>query len=238
MLLILTVAQMWAQSDTVRIESQMVSDSAFMKNAAQDDTQYYARPGYGPYSRSTEPRAGLKPVSDSAVLDDATQDADQYYEEPLVYSKPQRNALAYFGSSFAEHFLDVKCMVGADDVGIGLNYTFIPEIWGFNLTAYDCFDSQWALAGFNYRLSKPWNRCDWQLYGDLGVGYYDNPYIGIGYTPAIEAGVRLSGSNGRHFGHYSGTIGVLTDMQRTYFTFGVSISLTFLASISLLFGIL
>lgn len=180
----------------------------------------------------------MEMASDSAFMQQAAQDyEDPSLEEP-EYRTPRRNVIYYFGSSFAEHFADVKCMIGADDVGIGLNYTFIPEVWGFNVTGYDCFDSRWALIGFNYRLSKPWQTCDWQVYGDLGMGYYHNPYMGPGLVPALEAGIRLGRSSNRAFGHYSGTLGVLTDLHQTYVTFGLSLTLTTLASLSLLFGIL
>lgn len=168
---------------------------------------------------------GMKVAGDSAFMQHAAQD-----EEEITYRAPQRNAIYYFGSSFAEHFIEMPFAMsfsqyeGLEDIGIGLSYTYLPEVWGGNLTAYRTLLGGCVMPGVVYRLSKPWQRVDWQAYAN--VGYFHNSYFAgpNAYSPAVAAGIRCGGTHWGKFSIVSGTIGAMSDFGNVYFTLGFNIS--------------
>ena len=89
----------------------------------------------------------------------ATYDTVQYFA-------PKVNPIRYFGSPFCNHFAEIRLFTGLYDAGVGLDYTYLPEIWGFNLTGNVGYANLWLSGGAAYRLSKPWSRYDWHLYGN------------------------------------------------------------------------
>ena len=144
------------------------------------------------------------------------------YDEE-VYEAPNINPIYYFGSPFSEHFAEAKLFLGTDDIGAGLSYCYIPEVWGFNISAY-VHNTLWAVAGAEYRLSKPWNRSDWHLFGSVGVNY-EVDFATV--RPAMEVGARVTlFSTGNKFCLNSASVGVLTDFDGVYVTVGTSLSLS------------
>ena len=162
-----------------------------------------------------------------------TAGADEYME-PVAYRTPNKNPIYYFGSPFASHFFETPIMIGGYhhdlDIGIGLNYTYLPEVWGWNIATYASINAGWYMAGADYRLSKPWNATDWQLYGDIGVRHFHFPYDRE-YAPVLAAGIRMSDISRFKFGLSSATMGIMTDFHYTYFTFGISLTMLFLSPI-------
>lgn len=144
-----------------------------------------------------------------------------------VYQAPNINPIYYFGSPFCEHFVEIKAGLCNRGYLLGINYTYLPEVWGGHLTGYLGDQSLWILAGPEYRLSKPWSKIDLQLYGSVGVGRgYGEAFS---FRPATEVGVRLAASeNGSRFCYSSGTVGVMTDFDRMFVTVGFSISISLL----------
>ena len=58
-----------------------------------------------------------------------------YYYDTVEYFAPKRNPIYYFGSPFCDHFFELRCILGGDDIGLGALYTYLPEVWGFNVSA-------------------------------------------------------------------------------------------------------
>ena len=147
---------------------------------------------------------------------------DTAYSED-EYQAPNINPIYYFGSPFSEHFAEAKIFLGTMDVGAGLSYAYIPEVWGFNLSAY-AHDMLWVLAGPEYRFSKPWKEHDWHLFGSVGINY-DGDFNEI--RPAMEVGVRATFfDTGNKFCTNSASLGVMTDFDGVYVTIGASLSLS------------
>ncbi len=165
--------------------------------------------------------APLRAQNDSVS---ASQIADTIYSEE-EYQMPNINPIYYFGSPFCEHFFEIKGFAGIDDFGIGITYTYLPEVWGGHATGYT-LNTLWMMAGVDYRLSKPWNDFDWQLYGSMGV-FYDGDFAI--WNPAMEIGVRVASAANANMGNFcfnSGTLGLMTNFDEVYITLGASISLS------------
>ncbi len=183
--------------------------------------------------------------SDSTITSGIAQDDTSTFFPKVIYKAPNRNPIYYFGSPFASHFAELDILLGSNDMGIGLTYTYLPEVWGGHITGMAGFTGRWLMAGADYRLSKPWNKTDWHLYGSLGYRYgtYNDILLSeasidyIGYRPAIELGLRLGGiPSWGSFCINSFKLGMLTDFHNVYVTLGFSASIALLASTGLLLG--
>lgn len=183
--------------------------------------------------------------SDSLITTGIAQDDTTSVGE-VAYRAPNRNPIYYFGSPFASHFAELNFIVGDSDLGIGLTYTYLPEVWGGHLFGYAGFTARWLMVGADYRLSKPWSKADWQLFGSLGYrhGSTDGELLSasspsnIGYRPAMEVGIRVGGIPSRgSFCMNSASLGVLTDFQHYYLTLGFSASFAILSSTFFLLGL-
>lgn len=183
--------------------------------------------------------------NDSTFSHGVAQDDTSYFEEPQ-YRAPNRNPIYYFGSPFASHFAELNIMLGREDLGVGLTYTYLPEVWGSHITGMIGLGARWLMVGTDYRLSKPWNKRDWQLYGSLGYrhGTLDRTLLSaasaenIGYSPAMELGIRVGKiPSWGSFCMTSASLGVLTDFQNVYVTLGFSTSMALLASTFFLLGL-
>ena len=217
----------WAQSDST-ITKAIVPDATITSGIAQDDT-------------STA--SGMAQGDTSATSGMARDDTSRY--EEVQYKAPNRNPIYYFGSPFAHHFAEVDFLLGLNDLGIGFTYTYLPEVWGGHITGIAGFCARWLMVGTDYRLSKPWNKSDWHLYGSLGYrhGTKDRtlmanaPRNNIGFGPAMEVGVRVGRvpSHGT-FCLTSANLGLLTDFQNVYVTLGFSCTMAVLASAFIFLG--
>ena len=155
---------------------------------------------------------------------------DTLYSED-EYQAPNINPIYYFGNPFSEHFAEAKAFVGIEDIGVGLSYAYLPEVWGFNLSAY-AHNTLWVLGGPCYRLSKPWSDYDWHLFGSLGINY-DEDFATL--RPAMEVGVRANFFDiGGKFCMNSASLGVMTNFDGTYVTVGASLSISLICLILLL----
>lgn len=188
--------------------------------------------------------ATLWAQSDSTITSGIAQDDTSIYDD-VVYKAPNRNPIYYFGSPFASHFAELDFMIG-NDLGAGITYTYLPEVWGGHITGIAGFTARWLLVGTDYRLSKPWTKSDWHMYGSIGYrhGTNNGTLLGtanrenIGFRPALEAGFRYG--NIPHRGSFcmnSFKVGVLTDFQDIYVTLGFSFSIALLASTFFLLGL-
>ena len=136
--------------------------------------------------------------------------------DTVEYHAPKKNPILYFGSPFCEHFAEVRLLFGQEDAGVGLMYSYVPEVWGFNFSGAVSFENLWLSAGAAYRLSKPWSRFR-------------------GLAPTLEAGVRMSAPTGLgRFSYSSGMLGVMTDFSGVYLTLGFSVTLSTFFSFLLL----
>ncbi len=183
--------------------------------------------------------------SDSTITAGIAQDDTSATPAEVRYKTPNRNPIYYFGSPFASHFAELNFMLGSNDLGTGLTYTYLPEVWGGHITGMVGFTGRWLMAGGDYRFAKPWSRADWHLYGSLGYRYGSlNGTIlstasldHIGYRPAMEVGIRLGGIPSRgSFCMNSAKLGLLTDFQNVYVTIGFSASIAIMASTFFLLG--
>ena len=149
-----------------------------------------------------------------------------FYDDTVEYSAPKKNPIYYFGSPFCEHFLELRYTSGDDGLGLGAMYSYLPEVWGFNVSAFMMdYNYYWLSGGAAYRLSKPWSHFDWHLYGNAGLSY-DNSAIHR-LHPTLEMGIRCASADGMgQFCITSGTLGVMTNFDGMYLTFGIGLSLT------------
>lgn len=154
---------------------------------------------------------------------------DSAYHPQALVQAPNRNPIYYFDSPFCDHFLELKNLFSRGAFGWGLSYTYLPEVWGGNLSFVSGSDYltksslTYLSAGCNYRLSRPWWTVDLQLVGDVGV-LASNNFSWI--RPTLEAGCRLSWGEG--FGRFSLnsiSLGVMTDFNGIYGTVGLSLIL-------------
>ena len=149
-----------------------------------------------------------------------------FYDDTVEYYAPKKNPIYYFGSPFCEHFFEFKYTAGPDGFGLGAMYSYLPEVWGFNASAYMMdIGYYWLSGGAAYRLSKPWNDADWHLYGNVGLCYDEGAIYQL--HPTLEAGVRWSEAKGLgKFCLTSGSIGMMTNFDGMYITFGIGLSIS------------
>lgn len=171
----------------------------------------------------------------------AQVDSTLYYnsdESQLVYSKPNVNLLKLFGSSFSEHFAEVKYLASTTEFGVGFNYSHIPELWGYNVTAAYSPSSIWMGGGACLRLSDPWSEFDWHIYGNAGLRMYHLPDNHL-VRPTLEVGFRWAkGVDVGKFSVNSGALGILTDFRQMYITINFGLLVGVLASTGLLMGVI
>ena len=67
--------------------------------------------------------------------------------DTVEYHAPKKNPILYFGSPFCEHFAEVRLLFGQEDAGVGLMYSYVPEVWGFNFSGAVSFENLWLSAG-------------------------------------------------------------------------------------------
>lgn len=161
-------------------------------------------------------------------------DDSLYYDSAAeeVFRAPNKNPIYYFGSPFCEHFAELKFLAGIDDLAFGANYTYLPEVWGFHVSAMKGMYYNYLLAGAEYRLSKPWNEIDCHLYGSLGACWDGR---GEYLRPALEVGLR--GCEPEQWGKFCllhGTLGVLTTGDTWYLTLGCSLTISAMSAALLL----
>ncbi len=201
-LLLWLAAVGYGQVDSVPMQQSLPSDSLFYRDAAKEVPEYYFDDSVYYY------------YYDSA-----------YYEDEPVQA-PNINPIYYFGSPFSAHFAELKFFAGIGDRGFGIDYAYLPEVWGFHVNGMVGRAGYWVSAGGDLRLSKPWSKADWHCYGSVGVSGGDNPL-----RPTLEAGVRVAAVE--HDGKFcitSGTLGVMTNFQGVFVTVGFGLSICVLAS--------
>lgn len=139
------------------------------------------------------------------------------------YGAPRRS----FGRSgnVSQWFLESKMLVGAGQVGYGLQGAYVPYHWGGYTSyavagSYDEYDmpyrTDWFSAGAVFRpLTYP-AAMDFQLYCGVAVG------DGCG----VEYGLRLASATRSPFSWFSFTIGGIQTPYYHVVTFGFSIGIT------------
>ena len=190
-----------------------------------------------PTEATTESTIGaaipIDSMSDANIPANARAYDESYKEEDEGFSRPNRNPIYYFGSPFCEHFLEAKASVDfVGNWGAGLAYTYLPEVWGFGVDILAGSDF-WISTGAAYRLSKPWNRHDWHLYGNIGFMCEDYKFFKL--RPTTEIGIRMASVESLgSFSFNSWSLGIMTDYQHIYPTISVNLSLSILVSAFLL----
>lgn len=173
----------------------------------------------------------------------ATDDTGNYEFEN--YSSPLRNPIYYFGNPFGSYFASTRFLIGKA-FGFGFEYAYIPEVWGFQVTAgtlvrigndnrFSCSNLMLS-AGADYRLSKPWSQFDFHLFGCVGINCLDRDKSAP--RPTLEAGIRMASPDSLEgLCINSGSLSILTDFQTYYVTFGVSLALSTVAAAFLLLAL-
>ena len=222
LLLLLMAAGAYAQSDSVALKT-IAKDSLVLKQVDKDSLAMKAdseiTSGIAQDEVTAEPKAGQKIVN----YDIEPMQIENSDRESIMYSKTNRNTLRYFGSPFADHFLEVPFAFSAEDIGIGLSYTYLPEVWGANITGLVSVDGRWLMAGTAYRLSDPWTRVDWHAYANLGFCHHRFVFDSYHFTPALAAGFRCSNKGIFRISTLSATVGAMTNFEHIYFTLGINI---------------
>ena len=174
--------------------------------------------------------------TDSVADTNIPADARAYDEEADEgYRNPNKNPIYYFGSPFCEHFCEIQYVAGKGEIGIGIDYAYVPEVWGFHVSGYLGISNWWVAPGVDFRLSKPWNQKDWHLYGSAGVCIPHGDTNPI--RPLAEVGVRYAGDGTwGNFCMRSAKVGVMTNFDGVFVTFGFSLSISLLATTFLLLG--
>lgn len=167
-------------------------------------------------------------IPDTAIDTANSAAIDLFNDEEYTFSKPNRNPIYYFDSPFCDHFLEIKFLAGRD-FGVGLTYSYLPEVLGFNVGSLYSGDDLWINAGVDWRASKPWAQSDWQLFANGGIKMPLDDQSKI--RPTVELGVRWA-SDARlgRFCFSSGSLGLMTDFNNVYFTLGVGLSISILTT--------
>ena len=177
--------------------------------------------------------AGVYVFAQSDTAGDTLYSSYSAVDDTVEYHAPKRNPIYYFGNPFNDHFAEIKLFAGPYDAGVGIDYTYLPEVWGINASGHIGYANLWLSSGASYRLSKPWSDSDWHLYGNAGICCEDGSFRHI--RPTLEAGIRWASPNGlNHFCYSSGTLGAMTNFDGVYFTFGMGLSLGTMLSLILL----
>ncbi|MBR1792894.1 MAG: hypothetical protein IJ764_04565 [Bacteroidales bacterium] len=162
----------------------------------------------------------------ATVIDPSAIAQDNYdnYEPPEGLSSGKRNPIYYFGHDFSTFFVELSGLVGVNDRALGFSMAYIPEVWGGYASFHEGRDFHWFAAGAEYRLSSPWHKTDWHLYGGVSGG------DGLGG----ELGIRLAANsivNQGKFGMFSGSVGVRVVSGGVYITGGISVGLAAAATL-------
>lgn len=132
---------------------------------------------------------------------------------------------------FASHFLDFTAGIGDELISIGAMYACVPRGVGFYLGGEYVDESINAFVGPVFRLTKDSSAVDLQLYGGVGINFYDFEFIRnreFSSVPlAYDLGIRL-GIQQTKFSIIDFCAGVryCEDLGRTFYG-GVSIVLPF-----------
>lgn len=125
-------------------------------------------------------------------------------------------------------------------LGVGLQFTSIPNRWGWYASAtYITDDFQGIQGGIAYRLLGPDHKIDLQLYSGLSCGFMNffgsEPYL----RPGLDAGIRLSrgAKAGRsRFAWTSIALGMTNYWDQPFFTVSMSLDVTAITAL-LIMGI-
>ena len=142
------------------------------------------------------------------------------YEAPSATLGVHKSQL---GHPFNVVFLETTTMVGGSDIAFGLNLAVVPSAWGVYGSALWGFNYNWYKAGAIWRISRPNEWIDWQLYGGVVCGERYNFEVGgeLGFRFAMD---NIYGSY--RFSWWSMSMGIAVVRNSPFFTFGLSIGLS------------
>ena len=141
------------------------------------------------------------------------------------YVRPQHHWRNTLDSRYCSYFCELEGMLGTGDLAIGLNFTYLPNRWGVYGSLLTGLAHDYASLGTALRLVDYDSPCDWHLYGGLTVG------DGIGG----EVGMRIAApKQDGNFGWCTGSMGMVFMDGEAYITFGMSLDIAALTTLSLL----
>lgn len=121
--------------------------------------------------------------------------------------------------SFSQFFLEGTVGVGWDDLGVGMNFTYLPKrVGGYASWLHTLATPDVVSAGVAFRLFENTTYTDWHLYGGVALSQ------GLG----VDAGVRVSATpyhNGGSFSWLSFSMGRTYVNGTAFLTFGLSLEL-------------
>ena len=158
-------------------------------------------------------------VADSSMIAIPAGDYDEFDDSPEGLTNAVRNPIHYFGHHFCTVFAEFKFLVGAHDIAYGAEIAYVPEVWGVYANFMTGKYHDWFTAGAEYRLSSPWSKADWHLYGGITGGRFGG---------GLDLGVRLAADEEFNHGKFawtSGSIGVRVTSIGSFFMLGFSSAL-------------
>ena len=207
----------WAQ-DTVRTSTPDT-------NSAPDTEENVI--GGRPQRSNTQRESNVLGAPVYYNIDGSLRTADNTHGNPRAeYVRPRHHWRNTLDSQFNTYFCEVEGMLGMGDVALGFNFTCLPERWGVYGSLLAGMNHNYATLGPVLRLSDYDDACDWHLYGGIMVG------DGIGG----EVGLRIAADKRTgSFGWFSGSMGMAIIDGESYVTMGLSLELTAIVGLSLLF---
>lgn len=137
---------------------------------------------------------------------------------------PKHHYFNRLSNDFCTWFFELDGWIGGD-LAIGGSLTYLPEQWGVYGKGMLGFRSNYASVGPVWRLSDCGASFDWQLYGGVVVGH----------RLGAEMGLRMAlPRRNSSFCWESFSVGVAQVGSRTFFTCGMSMELTAIMSLLLL----
>lgn len=124
---------------------------------------------------------------------------------------------------YSRYFLEGVMMCGFDHLALGIDLAYVPEHWGVyaslleGVSFQSGLNADWMTMGLVWRPVTEPAKLDWQL--------FTGPAFGIGN--GWELGTRFAATNqGSRFSWLSGSVSMMSLAGRSYFTIGLSWTLS------------
>ncbi|MBO4487944.1 MAG: hypothetical protein J5729_06235, partial [Bacteroidaceae bacterium] len=139
-----------------------------------------------------------------------------YYDARSVV-RPEHHYRNSLSSHYCAFFLEGETMIGPSDLGLGVNFTYLPKRWGAYASLLRGDKYSYLTAGPALRLSDYDEGLDLQLYGGL---------VFEGMHTGAEAGLRIAApQTSSDFCWTSASLGMGVINGDVYATFGLSLDI-------------
>lgn len=136
---------------------------------------------------------------------------------------PKHHYFNRLSNDFSTYFVEVEGLIGYADLAFGINFTYLPERWGFYGSCLAGIRRNYLTFGPALRLSGYGDSYDWHLYGGAVV----SRHLGV------EGGIRFAQPRDEDdFCWMSASVGGMFVNGHGFFTCGLSLELSALTAIS------